>query len=249
MAGASKPTMQPRGPSCTGSLPPPPNRCSATARVGCHSSRSRASFGRGRLRVECRKLGGSGRPNLFRSGLIGGRLIEFGQGVLNQFTNAISMCGRDRKGLPQPERPEIGNRLLPRHALGLVDRKQYPRGRTAQLIGDIAVACRHAAAPVDHEDHKISLDHCLARLSGHLRGNAVTCNRLKAASVDHDKTSVTISPLAIMTIAGQARNVVNQGISTAGEPVEERRLADVWSTDDRNDRRWNPTLRHSTRNA
>ena len=132
---------------------------------------------------------------------------------------------------------ELGGHGLARHALGLVDREHDLGRGPPQLVGDVPVARGHALTAVDHEDHQVGLEHRLARLARHLGGDAALGNRLEAAGVDHDEAPLADPTLAVVAIAREAGQVVDQRVAAAREPIEEGRLADVRPSDDGHHRR------------
>ncbi len=98
------------------------------------------------------------------------------------------------------------------------------------------VLCRQSVSGIDHEDDRIRLGHSLPSLLGHLLEDAGRAVRFEATGIDGDELMRAHAALTIVTVAGQACEVGHDGIAALGQAIEQRRLADVGSSDQRNDR-------------
>ena len=58
-------------------------------------------------------------------------------------------------------------------------------------------------------------------------------DRLEAAGVDDEEFAVAGAPAAVVAVARQAREVGDERVARLREPVEQRRLADVGTADER----------------
>ena len=106
--------------------------------------------------------------------------------------------------------------------------------RLAQDLSDLLVAGRDPDLCVDHEEDDVGLGDSLARLVcdrardwGHVRD-------VDPAGVDQPEAPVT--PLAdqLLPVPRDARRLVHDRGARPGQPVDDRRLADVRKADDRN---------------
>ena len=123
-------------------------------------------------------------------------------------------------------------RLLGR-VVDLVRQHEDRLVRLAQDLGHLLVARRHAGARVDDEEHEIRLPHRLARL---LRDRARQRRRVgDVHSARVDEHEALARPLAdeLLSVTRHPRHLVHDGGARLGQPVDERRLADVGEADDR----------------
>src|SRR5690606_18756931 len=86
------------------------------------------------------------------------------------------------------------------------------------------------------KDNDIGFGNGLMRLPGHFLKNAVFCHRLEAACIDRDEGVTPHAALAIVTIAGQTREVRHQRSAGTRDPVEQSGLADVRAANQRDHR-------------
>src|SRR6185503_12325486 len=121
------------------------------------------------------------------------------------------------------------------HALGLVDRQPARRGQPAQLLGDRTIRRSRPGAPVDHEDDRIGLGDRLLRLARHLDEHALG-RRLEAAGVDGDEAALSLAAFAVVPVARDARQIVDDRVPAARQPVKEGGFADVRTPDKGDDR-------------
>ena len=89
------------------------------------------------------------------------------------------------------------------------------------------------AARVDDEEHEVGLLDRRARLLGDRARDRRRVGDVDAAGVDEQEALAV--PLAdeLLAVARDARRLVHDRGARAGEPVDERRLADVREADDR----------------
>jgi hypothetical protein len=125
-----------------------------------------------------------------------------------------------------------GGRVEP---FGFVDRDDHALAHLAERLRDVVIVRGRAIASVDEEQHAIGLfdgSQCLPR---HDLFDALRVHDQAAGIHDqignHPDLAVTV-----ITIARQPRQVRDQRIASAREKVEQRRLADVGATDQRNNR-------------
>src|ERR1035437_8195584 len=61
---------------------------------------------------------------------------------------------------------------------------------------------------------------------------------LQTAGVDHDEAAAVPVRIAVDSVAGGARAILDDGRAMADDPIEKSALADVWAPDDSNDGKW-----------
>jgi hypothetical protein len=127
----------------------------------------------------------------------------------------------------QAQLVELGELHALGHALGLVRAQHRRLAQLAQVPGDVVVLRRQAAARVYHEDDDVGFRNGLPRLLGHLHVDAALGRRLEAAGVDHDEFVLAVLRVAVVAVAREAGEIGDDGVARLGQPVEQRRLADV----------------------
>ena len=142
------------------------------------------------------------------------------------------MRGGDRDRVAQPQLVEFGDRALRRQPFGLVDGQHDRTPRFAQQVGDRRVLRRETLAPVDEEDDDVGFGDGLLRLPRHRVQDAGRGLGLEAAGVDDEIRLVAEARAAVVAVASQAGKVGDQRVARPGQPVEERRLADVGPADE-----------------
>ena len=88
---------------------------------------------------------------------------------------------------------------------------------------------REAAAHIQDKHHHIGLGDCLARLFGHFLIDAGACIGLEAAGIHNDVLVRALPAVAVMAVASQTRSIRDDGVTRAGQPIEQRGLADIGS--------------------
>ena len=138
-----------------------------------------------------------------------------------------------RHRVAEAEAVQVERQALLRRVVDLVREQQHLLLRAAQQLGELLVAGRDAGARVDDEQHEVGLGDRGARLLGDLRRDVAAVGEVDAARVDqHELLAV---PLAdeLLAVARRALRRVDDGRARAGQPVDQRRLADVREADDR----------------
>ena len=135
-------------------------------------------------------------------------------------------------GSTEAERRELVRQLGPRGIVELVRDEQHGLARPAQDVRQLGVARRQAGPSVDQEEHEVGL---LDRRS-RLRDGATRDRRLvrdvDAARVDEQEALTRPLAEQLLAVARDARRLVDDGGARRGQPVDERRLADVRVADD-----------------
>ena len=154
---------------------------------------------------------------------------------IGETANALPVRRRDGVRLTHAQLEEFAQQRRLDHALGLVGSQQHGLAHGAQVPGDVVVLRRQAGTDVDHEDHRISLGHGLARLLGHFLDDAAVAGGLEAARVDDDELAVPDATVTVVAVTGQPGKVSDDGVAALRHPVEQGRFADIRSANDGDD--------------
>ena len=146
--------------------------------------------------------------------------------------HALAVLARNRKRLAEAERPGLGDAGVAGAALGLVGGEDHRPLIAAQDAGEDLVARGDALAGVDQEQHHVRFLDGQFGLGAHARFQAVVVDVLEAGRVDQDQVEVAQAAAGEAAVAGDAGPVVDDGELLAGQPVEQRGLADVRPADD-----------------
>ena len=105
--------------------------------------------------------------------------------------------------------------------------------RLAQDLRELLVARRDALARVDDEEDEVCLADRGPRLLGDLARDRMRVGDVDAAGVDRHELLAQPLDDQLLTVARRAARVVHDRRARRGQPVDERRLADVREPDDR----------------
>ena len=86
---------------------------------------------------------------------------------------------------------------------------------------------RNPCTGINHKNNHVSLRHCLTRLFGHFLVNATRGVRLKSTGVDDDELVFSLPGISIVSVTRQSSIVSDDGVTTFGDAIEQRRLAYV----------------------
>ena len=158
---------------------------------------------------------------------------ERGQDRLAQVAHAFAVLGRDGDRLAEPQLEGLVEAVGAGPPLALVGDQDGRHARAAHHARERRIGRHHAVARIEHEQHQVGAARSPPR-------SARACARRSmpgaASSRPAVSTSVTLWPahvgLALAPVARQPRHVRDQRGVLAGQPVEERRFADVGSADD-----------------
>ena len=115
----------------------------------------------------------------------------------------------------------------------LVRRHDHGHAATAQLSRELGVARAQPGARVHDEQREVGVLERRQRLAADLLGHLVLAGEVHAARVDQREADSVPVGVDLLAVARDARLLVHHGLARAGEPVHERRLADVRIADDR----------------
>jgi hypothetical protein len=94
---------------------------------------------------------------------------------------------------------------------------------------------REARASVHHEHHGVGFRDGLLGLACHLHEDALDGAGLQAAGIDGNEGAAAALALAVVPVAGDARQVVHDRVAAARDAVKESRLAYVGAPDQGDD--------------
>jgi hypothetical protein len=132
---------------------------------------------------------------------------------------------------------ELVDEIVAHRVIDLVDHEEHRLAGRAELARELVVDRGQPGAAIDHEHQRIGLADRAQRLAMDARADHVARGfGIEPAGVDHPHDGAEIVALAIAPIAGQPRRAVDQRRAPADQAVEQRRLADIGSADDRHER-------------
>ncbi len=141
------------------------------------------------------------------------------------------MQGGDRVGLAQAERPEVGGLGLGGLAVDLVGAEHGRLAGPADDLDQGLVGVGGTDGGVDHEQHRVGLLDTQLGLGGDHGVDAEDVD-LPAAGVDDLEAAAVPGGLVADAVAGDAGLVLDDGLATADDAVDQGRLADVRAADD-----------------
>ena len=156
---------------------------------------------------------------------------EIGEAGLHQIAHSLPVFGGNRVRHTQPQFVEFERGQLGIHAFRLVDRDKHAPADPPQFLSDRAVLRREALASIGDQHDDVGFGDCGSRLLGHLDEHASRF-RFKPAGIHHEVRPVTQASQAVVAVSRQTRDIGDQCIPGAREPVEQRGLADVGPADD-----------------
>ena len=164
------------------------------------------------------------------------RAIVSPRGLLDevaQLADAEIMLRRNRQRLAEPKREGFVHACLRRASLDFVGGKDHRLARRTNELGEDLIAGNNASPGIDQENHEVRLLDCGDGLLAHARGKTRIA-MLKPGSVDQPDSDRSKLGVSLAPVARQSRLVVDKRKPLAGEPIEQRRLADIRPTDDGN---------------
>ena len=146
------------------------------------------------------------------------------------------MDRRDRHRPLEAERPELGGLELAPGVVALVDCEDDRGAGLAQQVRGLEVGRRRTGDRVDDEQDHVGLGDREAGLDLDGSLDRVVRVDLEAAGVHDEEAAAVPVAVAVQPVPRRARPVLHDRGPLADDPVEERRLPDVRTTDDRDDR-------------
>ena len=108
--------------------------------------------------------------------------------------------------------------------------------RLKQLCDRIAVRSQTGTC-VSDKNHHIGFGNSRFSLVGHFADNPFRLYGFKTARVHDNVWTGAHTPLTVLPISGQAREVGHDRVAAAGQTVKERRLADIRTSDESDNRK------------
>ncbi len=159
--------------------------------------------------------------------LLGFRL-ETRQNVLHQIVAALTVSCGDRQRFADAEGMKVNGGGIGIQALRLVQGERNRLSRASQLSENEVVLRCQPRSRIDQKHQTVGLLYGSLCLSTHLRFDADGV--LDESAGIHDNVwNGTHSPVAVLPIACESRNVGDDSVTRAGQHVEQRGLADVGS--------------------
>jgi hypothetical protein len=147
--------------------------------------------------------------------------------VDQQLVQSDPVRGRNRDDIAEAVAGEFGHRGARIQAIGLVDHEHRRPCGLAQPLQDVVVQRRRAFAAIDHEQDEIGFFRCRPGLARGGAGEAFI-HAGDAAGIDHGEVTLAFRPAhAVVAVAGHARLVVHQRVTSTRQRIEQRRLADI----------------------
>ena len=143
------------------------------------------------------------------------------------------MFGRKRHRLAKPQIEAFERARRAGAPLGLVGDEDQWLIRAANEIGEEAIGRRQTGARVEHEEYRIGEVERRCGLRAHPAGQGGAVALLQSGGVDDLEGEIAQSGLALASVAGHPWAVVHERELFPGEPVEQRRFANVRPANDR----------------
>jgi len=150
------------------------------------------------------------------------------------------VLGGDRDRLAEAQAVEIGEPPLLRRGLDLVRRQHDGPTAAPEDPRDLEVERGGAVARVDDEQDEVRLLDRGEHLPAHALDQGLLGRGIEAAGVDHGRLPALEADATVEPVARHARSIADERLPPADQTVEERRLADVRTPDDRDDRTDHP---------
>ncbi len=151
---------------------------------------------------------------------------EVAQRHFEHLGDAATVRAGNRQRLAKAHRGEFGPGDVRVDVVDLVHHQVTALVALAQVLANHLVARGQPGTGVDQEQHDISFLDGQQRLLGHLLVDALLVAG-NAAGVDQNVAAPFPLGFAVLTIAGQARQVTDDRVAGAGQAVEQGRLAHV----------------------
>ena len=155
---------------------------------------------------------------------------------VNHATNAMSVACGDHKGIAEAKVSELSRDVVGILTINFVGNQHHGTLVDPQRFGDVLISGRSATFSIYQKKDKVCFTNRLMRLIGHRLFNTIDIISGNTAGIYHDVTKITHGAFAVLSITGKPRKLSNNGIPGAGQPIKQRRLANIRSADKSNDR-------------
>ena len=144
--------------------------------------------------------------------------------------------GRDGVQLVPTHGVELGALEFAPLVVGLVDRDHDRGGRAAQDLGGLDIRRRHPGRGIHHEDDHVGFTDRQSGLVLDAGLDGVVRVEFEPAGVHDDEAPAVPLRVAVEPVARRAGPILHDGGPATDDPIEQRALADVRPSDDRDDR-------------
>lgn len=103
---------------------------------------------------------------------------------------------------------------------GFIDEQHDRSISAAQMLRDADILRRQTGTGVGQEKNNVGLLNRKLGLPRHGLHNPFGAHGLKTARIHHDVRTGTDASLTVLAISGETRKICHDGISAAGEPIE-----------------------------
>ena len=159
--------------------------------------------------------------------------LETAHDHVEQVARAASAQGRDAVGVAQPQPVELGGVVLLVVVIGLVGHQDDGQLRAPQDGGHLHVEVGHAVLHVDQEEHHIGLFDGDKHLLAYFFLKDVVGIDHPSSGVHHRELLSVPFALSILAVAGRSGFIVHNRLPCAGQPIKERRLSHIGTSDNR----------------
>ena len=142
----------------------------------------------------------------------------------------------NRVHLAQPKLIKLGRVLFPSGIVGLVDHQEQRRAAPAQKVGKVTVGGCHALLDIAEDQDDIGLFHGNFRLDPDLHQQRILGIHRDTTSVDQRVRAPVPLAVRVQTVTGNAGQILDNGNTVAGKPVEKSGFADVGAANNGDDR-------------
>ncbi len=160
--------------------------------------------------------------------------LEAAHNHVEQVARAASAQGRDAVGVAQAQPVELGGVVLLVVVIGLVGHQDDGQLRAPQDGGHLHIQVGHAVLHVDQEEHHVG-----GFFDGDKHLFADFFLKISSELTTHPPVSTTEnscpfhSLFPILAVAGRSGFIVHNRLPCAGQPIKERRLSHIGTSDNR----------------
>ena len=153
--------------------------------------------------------------------------------AVEQVAGAVAVQGGERERVAEAELVELDRLEVLARVVDLVREHDHRLLRGPQGDRQLLVARRDPVPGVDDEEDEVGLRDRRARLLRDLGAERVGGEVVDAARVDQEEVLAVPVREQLLAVAGDAGRLVHDRLPRLGQPVDQRRLADVREADDR----------------
>ena len=142
------------------------------------------------------------------------------------------MQSRNRVGLPQPQRPQVGGIRFLLRGIHLIGRHDHGFARAAQHPHQGFIGIRHPDSGIHHENNGIGLLDSNFGLQGHI---TIQARHIAFPTAGIHEEEAAIRPFGLVgdPVAGYARDVLHHGYPLANNTIHQGGFANIRPPDNR----------------